>query len=89
MIAFLTLGQTLAALLAPELVIGHARRTARFIGFIVAIIDTIALSPGWDTVAVIAAKVQWRIARTILFITPVRALPNVIALGIPMETSTI
>ena len=66
MITFLALQQTLATFLASEFFITNTRWTTRLIRFVITIIDTIALSPGWYAIPVITSEIQWRITRTIL-----------------------
>ena len=66
MITFLALQQTLSTFLTSEFFITNTRRTTRLIRFVITIIDTIALSPGWYAIPVITSEIQWRITRTIL-----------------------
>ena len=66
MITFLALQQTLSTFFTSKFFITNTRWTTRLIRFVITIIDTIALSPGWYAIPVITSEIQWRITRTIL-----------------------
>ena len=84
MIAFLTFQQAFATLLTPEFLRTYTAWTIGFIRLVIAIVDSIALSPGWDTIPIIASKIQRRVAGTVLFIASVRTFANIITFSIPM-----